>query len=140
MSGRANAGERRTVTGVPYPAKSIISFKITSFRFRTPCLSVSHISSSTLRRIALLSDFPTVGAGFNAFHQTTDGGETGTGSQKKTPKLISKNIRAAWSPILQRTVSKSVWIYVQGWPKRWTPGYVNMRRKNCALLPAAGRK
>ena len=29
--------------------------------------------------------------------------------------------------------------YIQGWPKRWTPGSVNMRRKNCVLLPAASR-
>ena len=29
---------------------------------------------------------------------------------------------------------------VQGWPKRWTPGSVNMRRKNCVLLPAAGKR
>ena len=29
---------------------------------------------------------------------------------------------------------------VQGWPKRWSPGSVNVRRKICVLLPAAGRK
>ena len=29
---------------------------------------------------------------------------------------------------------------IQGWPKRWTPGSVNMKRKNCVLLTAAGRK
>ena len=75
MSGRANAGERRTATGVSDPAKSVISFKIILFGLRTPCLYVSHISRPTLRRIAVLSDFPTVGADFSAFHQTTDEGE-----------------------------------------------------------------
>ena len=29
---------------------------------------------------------------------------------------------------------------VQGCTKRWTPGSVNMTRKNCVLLPAAGRR
>ena len=29
---------------------------------------------------------------------------------------------------------------VQGCTKRWTPGSVNMKRKNCVLLPAAGRR
>ena len=86
MAERTRESGGLAATGVSDPAKSVISFKITSLRLRTPCLYVSHISSSTLRRIALLSDFPTVGAGFNAFHQTTGGGETGTGSQKK-PKV-----------------------------------------------------
>ena len=29
---------------------------------------------------------------------------------------------------------------VQGWPKRWTPGCVNMSLKSCVLPPAAGRR
>ena len=30
--------------------------------------------------------------------------------------------------------------YIQGSAKRLRPGLVNMRRKNCVLLPAAGRR
>ena len=31
-------------------------------------------------------------------------------------------------------------LVIQGCTKRWTPGLVNLRRKSCALLPAAGRR
>ena len=29
---------------------------------------------------------------------------------------------------------------VQGWPKRWTPGSINVRRNNCGFLPAGAMK
>ena len=29
---------------------------------------------------------------------------------------------------------------LQGWAKVWFPGFVNMRRKSCVLLPAAGSR
>ena len=29
---------------------------------------------------------------------------------------------------------------LQRWPKRWTPGSVNVRRNNCVLLPAANSR
>ena len=35
---------------------------------------------------------------------------------------------------------EKIGMFIQGCTKRWTPGSVNMKRKNCVLLPAAGRR
>ena len=40
---------------------------------------------------------------------------------------------------LSLLMTLNYWQHLQGWTKRLRPGLVNMRRKNCVLLPAAGR-
>ena len=43
-------------------------------------------------------------------------------------------------PNLVRTTNKQWHEDIQGYSKRWAPGCVNMRWKNCALLPAVGKQ
>ena len=47
--------------------------------------------------------------------------------------------RQYWWEIHVNLYFLNPWL-VQGWPKRWTRGYVNLRWKSCFLLPAAGRR
>ena len=47
--------------------------------------------------------------------------------------------RQYWWEIHVNLYFLNPWL-VQGWPKRWTRGYVNLRWKSCVLLPAAGRR
>ena len=53
--------------------------------------------------------------------------------------LLSPNFIHLTDQPMAYKVGGSV-MQIQGWPKRWTPGSVNMWRGNCVILPAAGRR
>ena len=73
-------------------------------------------------------------------------------TQGRGPSMASRGIfhirkAEAGGPVhLQHSyVLEPIWALgpiqrLQGWPKRWTPGSVNMRWKSCVLLPAAGSR